>query len=148
MSFSINAAQAADKTQWQTLYQGYAEFYKVPMNQTILDTVWQWIEDEQQPFFCLIAKDEQGEALGLMHFREMASPLRGAKVGFLDDLFIAPQARGQGLVTALFARLELEAKEQQWPLVRWITADNNYRARAVYDQVANKTQWLTYQLTL
>ncbi|WP_238377070.1 hypothetical protein [Neptunomonas antarctica] len=35
-----------------------------------------------------------------------------------------------------------------WPLVRWITAENNYRARSVYDKLATKTHWQTYQLAI
>jgi len=28
--------------------------------------------------------------------------------------------------------------------VRWITADDNYRAQALYDKVATRTHWVTY----
>ena len=31
-------------------------------------------------------------------------------------------------------------------LVRWITADDNYRGRAVYDRVATRTMWITYDI--
>ena len=50
------------------------------MNNESLDSVWGWIHDEGDPFFELFAKDEEGNALGLMRCREMASPLRGAVV--------------------------------------------------------------------
>jgi hypothetical protein len=33
-------------------------------------------------------------------------------------------------------------------VIRWITADDNYRARAVYDRVATRTKWVTYDLKL
>ena len=148
MTISIQAVRSADRMQWQQLYYGYAEFYKVPMNQEILDTVWSWIHDPDQAFYCLIAKTAAGEGVGLMHYRAMPSPLRGAKVGFLDDLYVTPSARGQGIVDQLFEQLNREAKLQRWPMVRWITADNNYRGRAVYDKLAEKTQWNTYQMTV
>ena len=32
-----------DRQNWEKLYIGYAEFYKVPMNNEILDTVWSWL---------------------------------------------------------------------------------------------------------
>jgi ribosomal protein S18 acetylase RimI-like enzyme len=135
-----------DRTHWQALYRAYAEFYQVPMNDEILDTVWGWIHDESNPFFGRIAKDEAGSALGFMHCREMASPLRGALVGFLDDLFVTPDARGQGVVDALYDSLGDLARERGWPFVRWITAEDNHRARAVYDRLAEKTGWVTYQM--
>lgn len=31
--------------------------------------------------------------------------------------------------------------------VRWTTADDNYRARAVYDKRAVRTTWITYDMT-
>ena len=35
-----------DKENWAKLYNGYANFYKVPMNKGILDTLWGLIHDE------------------------------------------------------------------------------------------------------
>lgn len=148
MSIKVTSLAEQDREQWERLYRGYADFYQVPMNDEILDRVWSWIFSDQQRFFSLIAKDLQGNALGLMHYREMASPLRGTFVGFLDDLFVSPKGRGTGVVDALYDQLEKEAATQQWPLVRWITADDNYRGRAVYDRLATKTKWVTYQLDI
>lgn len=148
MNVSVNPVAQDDRKQWEVLYHGYAEFYQVPMNEQILDTVWGWIHDDSNPFFGLIAKDAKGNALGLMHCRQMASPLRGALVGFLDDLFVTPEARGQGVVEELYAALNRLGKQQGWPFIRWITAENNYRGRAVYDKLSDKTHWLTYQMTI
>jgi ribosomal protein S18 acetylase RimI-like enzyme len=143
---SVTPLGLEDRAHWEGLYKSYARFYEVPMNQTILDTVWLWIFDDNRQFFALIAKDDHGKALGLMHYREMLSPLRGAPVGFLDDLYVDSTVRGEGVVEQLFSVLSVAAKEHGWPHVRWITAENNYRARAVYDKLANKTHWQTYQL--
>ncbi|MEH6649871.1 MAG: GNAT family N-acetyltransferase [Motiliproteus sp.] len=147
MTFSIAALQPADREAWQKLYYGYADFYGMPMDQQILDRVWSWIFSPEQRFFALIARDEEGNGVGLMHYREMLSPLRGAKVGFLDDLFVDPACRGSGLVDELFLRLKQEAQAHNWPFVRWVTADDNYRGRAAYDRLADKTHWLTYQMS-
>lgn len=146
MAVSVYPLMDDDRGQWEVLYQGYAEFYQVPMNDQILDIVWGWIHDDDNPFFGLIAKDENGNALGLMHCRQMASPLRGALVGFLDDLFVTPEARGQGVVEELYAALKQLGRQQGWPFIRWITAENNYRGRAVYDKLSDKTHWVTYQM--
>ena len=146
MKVNVNPVSLEDRDQWQGLYYGYAEFYRVPMNQRILDTVWGWIHDESNPFFGLIAKDRQGRALGLMHCRQMPSPLRGAQVGFLDDLFVSPEARGQGVVEQLYQALNALGREQGWPFIRWITAEDNARARAVYDKLSDRTHWVTYQM--
>ncbi|MBT3532179.1 MAG: GNAT family N-acetyltransferase [Gammaproteobacteria bacterium] len=148
MDVVISDLQADDRDHWELLYRAYADFYQVPMSQEIMDEVWSWIHDQQQSFYGKIAKDGSGEALGMMHFRAMPSPLRGSHVGFLDDLFVKPEFRGKGVVDALFEELDLTAKAHGWPFVRWITADDNYRGQAVYDKLAEKTKWLTYQMPI
>ncbi len=146
MKITVSKLKENDREQWQALYYSYAEFYNMPMDQGILDNIWSWIFDENNKFFALIAKDQNNQTVGLMHFRAMPSPLRGSHVGFLDDLYVNHSARGTGAVDSLFQSLNDFAKEQGWPFVRWITADNNYRGRAVYDKIAEKTQWVTYQM--
>ena len=133
------------KPGWRTLYDGYATFYKRDMTDAIAETVWGWLNNPAHELDGLIALVD-GVPVGLAHFRRMPSPLRGADIGFLDDMFIAPDARGHGVSEALFDRLRAEARQRGWEIVRWITADNNYRARAAYDRVATKTTWNTYEM--
>ena len=146
MSISIQPAEQSDHDDWERLYRGYADFYEIPMNDEILGTVWEWIFDPKRQFYCIVAKEDGGPALGLMHFRAMPSPARGTEVGFLDDLYVEPAARGRGIVDRLFEELSARARGYGWPMIRWITRDGNYRARAVYDRVATRTDWITYEL--
>jgi len=80
------------------------------------------------------------------HLREWVRPLRGVKCGYLDDLFVDPQHRGSGIVDALYDAMRALAAERRWPVIRWTTADDNYRARAVYDRLATRTLWITYDM--
>ena len=128
------------------LYKGYAEFYKMPMNDDILDKVWSWIFDKEIKFYAIGIKSSEGELIGFMHFREMPSPLRGSLVGFLDDLYIHPDFRGSGAVQLLFKELKLIANQNNWPYVRWITASDNHRARKVYDKLSGVIDFVTYQM--
>ena len=146
MNVVVKHLVEADKLDWQNLYRGYAEFYHMPMEQTTLDTVWSWILEEKKEFFGIIARDDKNQALGFMHFRAMPSPLRGSYVGFLDDLFVLQEARGGNVVKALYKELNDFGALQGWPFIRWITAEDNYRARKVYDKISEKTAWVTYQL--
>ena len=146
MKLRIEHLTKDDRQDWERLYRGYAVFYEVPMNDESLNNNWEWIFDET--IYCIIAKDESGRGIGLMHYRAMPSPLRGTMIGFLDDLFVEPEARGQGAVDALFDTLKEEAKKHNWSIIRWMTADDNYRGRGVYDKLAKKTSWNIYQLDL
>ncbi|TDR56699.1 acetyltransferase (GNAT) family protein [Halomonas ventosae] len=145
MTLTISIPGDTDHDDWRRLYRGYAEYYGMPMDESTLATVWDWIQDGTR-LQGLLARDANGQAVGLMHFRAMPSPLRGAIVGFLDDLFVDPAHRGTGAVDEMMEALRQEARRQGWPFVRWITRENNYRARGVYDRCAKRTDWVTYQL--
>jgi len=74
MKTTVSAVLPDEKGQWKELYYAYAEFYRVPMDEAILERVWSWIHDQNQAFYCLVAKDADGSLPGLMHFRAMPSP--------------------------------------------------------------------------
>ena len=96
----------------------------------------------------LAAEAPDGRAVGLAHFRAFARPSRAATGGFLDDLFVDPAFRGGRVADALIEHLSEIGRERGWSVVRWITADDNYRARGVYDRLAQRTMWVTYDLKL
>jgi GNAT superfamily N-acetyltransferase len=134
------------KPAWRRLYQGYADFYRVPMTDENADRLWSWINDPAHVMEARIALNENGEPIGFAHFRTMPRPLFAAYAGFLDDLFVDPTMRGSGAVDALLADLRRIGRERGWGMIRWNTADNNYRARTVYDRVGERTMWITYQM--
>ena len=142
----VEKLNSHNKLEWQKLYKGYAEFYEMPMNDEILDAVWSWIFNEKIKFYSIGVKTSSGKLIGFMHYREMPSPLRGSLVGFLDDLYIHPDHRGTGAVQLLFKELKGIARQNGWPYVRWITATDNHRARAVYDKISDTIDFVTYQM--
>lgn len=118
MEITVTSLSLYDRAEWEKLYYVYAEFYSMAMSQEVLDTIWSWIFDTNIKFYCLIAKNELGLGLGLMHYREMPSPLRGATTGFLEDLFVSPEYKDKGIVNALYNSLSEEAKScgfNRWP---------------------------------
>ena len=66
----------------------------------------------------------------------------------LDDLFVAPVSRGLGVADALISRVREEGNRRGWSVIRWITAEDNYRARSCYDRLAERTRWVTYDIRL
>lgn len=145
MALHIRRPTAADRGRWNELYSGYADFYQVTQTQEMRDRVWSWINDPAHEVDGLLA-ELGGDVIGLAHFRPFARPLAAATGGFLDDLFVDPAARGSGAARALIEAVSAEGKARSWSVIRWITADNNYRARGLYDQVADRTGWITYDI--
>lgn len=138
---------AADRPAWERLYQGYADFYKVTQTPEMRTTVWGWLHDPSHQTQGFVAED-QGRLVGLAHFRPFARPLSASTGGFLDDLFVDPAARGSGAAEALIAAIAEEGRRHGWTVIRWITAEDNYRARSLYDRLAEKTRWATYDIKL
>jgi ribosomal protein S18 acetylase RimI-like enzyme len=143
---TITPARLQDEARWRELYAGYAAFYAVPFAEADYVRVWSWIHDPARETRCLLARDTDGRPVGLAHYRAFDAPLRGTSC-FLDDLYVDPAERGGGAVDALLAELRRIAAEQGWAQIRWITAEDNYRARAVYDRHAEKTVFLTYTMS-
>ena len=115
------------------------------MNQTILDTVWSWLTDEQHELNGLVCEFEE-KIVALAHYRRMPSPLRGKNIGFLDDLFVSPKFRGLKIGQKLIFKLNEISKNKGWGLIRWITRSDNIRAKSLYDRVSDKTNWEVYEL--
>lgn len=142
----IRPAESKDRSAWDTLYQGYAQHYKVAQTSEMRDRVWSWIHDPAAETEALVAQASDNTLIGLAHFRPFARPLAASVGGFLDDLFVTPEERGSGAADALIDGVKGIALERGWSVVRWITAEDNYRGRGVYDRVATKTKWVTYDI--
>ncbi|MBI1208425.1 MAG: GNAT family N-acetyltransferase [Azospirillum sp.] len=146
MSVSIRRLREEDRSDWERLYRGYADFYQVGQTPAMRQRVWSWIMDPSHEVEAFIATDTAGCLVGLAHFRAFSRPLAATVGGFLDDLFVDPQARGSGAAAALIAAIAQEGERRGWSVIRWITADDNDRARRVYDRLAVQTRWVTYDL--
>lgn len=145
---SIRTLIQTDYQSWSALYSGYAEFYQVNQTKEMQDKVWAWILDPDHEVKGLIAINEENVAVGLAHYRSFSRPLSATIGGFLDDLFVIPSARGSGTGKALINAVSKIGKDNNWSVIRWITAEDNLAARAAYDKVANQTEWVTYDIKL
>jgi GNAT superfamily N-acetyltransferase len=146
IALTIRPVQASDQPAWASLYAGYAGFYKVAQDDEMRTRVFGWLMDPDHECSGLVAVDAQDALIGLTHYRPFSSPLRAAVNCFLDDLFVDPNARGSGAADALINGVADVARSHGWATVRWITADDNYRGRGVYDKLATRTMWVTYDL--
>jgi GNAT superfamily N-acetyltransferase len=148
MGIAVRTLREEDRPDWERLYEGYAAFYKVTQTPEMRQTVWSWIMNPSMEVEGFAATDHDGTLLGIAHFRPFARPLSATVGGFLDDLFVDPRSRGLGVADALLNSLKGEGVRRGWSVIRWITAEDNYRARAVYDRLAERTKWVTYDIKL
>ena len=145
-TMKIRPLKKDDLVGWRALFECYADHYRVELTDAGAAATWGWLHDKSHPVEGIVA-ELNGTLVGLAHYRSMPSPLRGNEIGFLDDLVVLPEFRGTGAADALLGKLEDIASERGWAVVRWITREDNHRARALYDKVASNTDWNVYELT-
>ncbi|PVZ94874.1 GNAT family N-acetyltransferase [Amnibacterium flavum] len=148
MTVTIRPVEQGDFFAWYGLYAGYADFYEEPLTDDRAMRVWAWLFSDDFATHGLVAVDGDGELVGLAHIRSFERPLAGEIGLYLDDLFVREDKRGTGVGRTLIDAVAAEAKKNGQKTVRWITAEDNATARALYDQVAKKTAYVTYDLTV
>jgi len=97
-------------------------------------------------FECLLAELD-GKAVGFALFFHNFSTFEGRAGLYLEDVYIAPAARGSGLGRAMMARLASIAAERNCPRFDlWVLHWNP--ARDFYDKLgfAHMEDWLPYRL--
>ncbi|MBL4808121.1 MAG: GNAT family N-acetyltransferase [Rhodobacteraceae bacterium] len=146
MNTTIRQTTQADRQAWGVLFQAYAEFGNDEQTPEMQDCVWGWIHDKSAQTICFVVENEQKNLVGFVHFRSYERPLPATKGAYIDDMYVAPDSRGLGTIDRLIESVGHYAAEQGWDVVRWMTSETNYRARAVYDRHAVKTKWVTYEL--
>jgi len=145
---TVRALEPRDRAAWQELYAGYGDFYKTPLSDEKAERVWAWLMDPGYEAFGLVAVDADDAPIALAHFRQFARLLADGIGIYLDDLFTAPEARGTGAGTALINEVEKIARDRGAGVVRWITANDNFVGQKLYDRLASRTMWVTYDLTV
>ena len=144
-AFKITVRQVAsqDEARWRELFEDYRRFYKLPESGDVVARVWDWIHDPGLECSGLVAELD-GRIVGIAHYRHFLRPSTGTVGIWLDDLFTSPEARGKGVGRALIERLQEMAANEGASVVRWITAEDNHQAQALYRTLAKRTNWVTY----
>ena len=85
---------------------------------------------------CYLCKTKKGDKI-----------IWGKYIGFLDDLFVEPKHRRNGVGEKIIKELNTISMRNNWNLVRWITRENNTKAKSLYEKLSKKTNWEVYELS-
>lgn len=140
----IRALDAGDRAEWGALYAGYQAFYHRAPEPDFYDAAFaRLMSDDARDFHALVA-ERDGALLGLAHYVFHPNLWRPEGVCYLQDLFAAPQARGQGVGRALIEAVYARADAAGVPAVYWLTAEDNYPGRMLYDRVGVRSPFIRY----
>lgn len=134
-----------DRAEWETLARGYKAFYNTEHPDARYDETWrQLIAGEA--IHGLGARLD-GKLVGVAHYLFHAQTW-SADVCYLQDLFTAEAARGQGVATALIDAVAAAARDRGAAKLYWLTKEDNVRARALYERIARFKGFLRYDYPL
>jgi len=131
------------------LVRAYCDFYQVgPSDRALLELSRALLADPEREGLQLLARDEAGNAVGFATMFWTWQTLVAARVGVMNDLFVAAEARGTGVVDGLIAACLERCREHGATRLVWQTARDNARAQAVYDRIGatRDDRWLDYEL--
>lgn len=141
----IRPLTAADRNSWAPLWQGYLDFYKTELAPEITDVTWNRLLDPDEDMHCLVAENDAGEMIGIVHYLYHRVTWAVADRCYLEDLFVAAAARGTGAGRALIEAVYAAADERGADQVYWLTQDFNEEGRRLYDRVGRLTPFIKYQ---
>ena len=130
------------------LLRAYCDFYEVePSDESLVDLSRALLVDPECEGVQLIARDEDGTAVGFATVFWSWNTLIAARIGVMNDLYVAPPARGTGIADELIHACAEECRRHRARSLDWETAKDNERAQRVYDRVgAHRSEWVEYSL--
>jgi GNAT superfamily N-acetyltransferase len=130
------------------LMRAYCDFYEVaPPDEALRSLSTALIADPEREGLQLLARDDDGRAVGFATIFWSWSTLSAARLAVMNDLYVAPAARGSGVAEALIEACRGRAADRGARELSWQTAKDNLRAQRVYERVgAGRSEWLDYSL--
>jgi GNAT superfamily N-acetyltransferase len=141
----IGALEPSDRGTWEELARGYKEFYQTPTSVEQYEQVWRQLMDGTE--FRAFGARLDGTLVGITHYFFHPVVWYGDAC-YLQDLFVAEAARGQGAARALIERVADAARDRGVSSLYWHTQEHNETARALYDKVASFKGFIRYQYQL
>jgi ribosomal protein S18 acetylase RimI-like enzyme len=148
VTVSVRPLGDKDFFPWLGLFEGYSEFYKSDLTDEKALRVWSWIIDKNHALEGAVALDDDGEMVGVAHYREVPRTLDADRGLFLDDLYVVPDARSTGAGRALMDFVMQHARDRHISQIQLVTAADNTTAQRLYDAVGTRTDWVTYEIEL
>lgn len=143
----ITTATPADEPAWRRLWDGFLDHYALTLPESTTAATWARIIDPDHRMSCRLAwLDGQPQGFAI-HHHHCSSWVPGDDL-YLEDLFVAPQARGAGLGRALIEDLIAIGRAKGFHRLYWNTDRDNTAARWLYDQFCRDDGHIRYRLTL
>lgn len=142
---AIRELRREDYDSWMELWRGYLSFYRADISEQVTLRTFTGLCNAGDDMLGLVAVDEHGQLVGLAH--SVFHPSTWALTGYcyLEDLFVAPSARGTGVAKQLIDATAEAARGRGVERLYWHTQQFNGAARSLYDTVGQLTSMVVYE---
>lgn len=144
MPVTIRSLTPEDSAAWRALWRAYCDFYRADVPDAATDNTWGWIAAGAGPVFGAGAGLD-GRLIGFVTWQFQPVTWHAGGRCYLEDLFVAEDARGQGAGRALIEAVYAHADRAGADNVYWFTNSDNAAARALYDRVGVFSGMVKYQ---
>jgi GNAT superfamily N-acetyltransferase len=141
---AVRPLAARDRVAWEAMWRAYLAFYDTDVTPEIRDITFARLVASQGDGPHGLVAVAGDVPVGLVHYLYHAHCWRPEGVTYLQDLFVAPEARRRGVARALIEAVYRAADAAGRPAVYWMTQEHNHTARALYDRIAVKTPFIKY----
>lgn len=126
---------------------GYLRFYRVQIGEQVTSMTFNRLCETKDGMFGLVAvdEDEDGQLVGFANSLVHPSTWSIAGYCYLEDLFVAPDARGGEVAKRLIDATAAVARERGVERMYWHTQQFNGAARSLYDTVGKLTSMVVYE---
>lgn len=145
MALSIRAATASDETHWRRLWAGYVAFSGTELAEDIIDLTWGRLIEPAAPLFARLAILD-GEPVGFAICQEQLATFFRSPICYIEDLYVDPSARGQGVARAMIDDLIALCQTSGWDRLYWYTERDNTVARRLYDRYSATDEHVRYKV--
>ncbi|PWB35929.1 GNAT family N-acetyltransferase [Pseudomonas sp. SDI] len=146
-TLTVRPVEEQDYPQWLEYWQAYQDFYRVALSEATTATTWMRFFDPREPVHCAVISD--GTRLyGFVHFLFHRSTWGTTDFCYLEDLYVAPEARGHQVGKRLIEHVQAEAREQHCARLYWHTQQSNSTAQRLYDWIAEKPGVIEYRMVI
>lgn len=143
-SVEIKAIDENDFDVWLPLWKGYQRFYEVDIPESVSLNTWARFLDPVEPMHAALAMVGD-QALGLAHSIYHRSSWTTEDYCYLQDLFVAADARGKGIGRALIEHVYDDARRRGASRVHWLTHESNHNGMQLYDRIAVRSGFIQYR---
>jgi GNAT superfamily N-acetyltransferase len=145
----ISRVTQGDLDELLPLMRAYCDFYEVnPPDDALLALSRALIADPAREGLQLLARHD-GQAVGFATIYWSWATTIAARIGVMNDLYVAPTARGSGVADELIFDCLEECRQHGAVELTWQTAKDNERAQRVYDRLGGtRAEWVDYSLSV